>query len=66
MTRFFLNFNKKPIIIRKKYSDMSHYFNEEISYTMGYINTHQLLKLAEPLKKNGYGKYLLNLFKDKG
>jgi len=38
---------------------------EEISYFMGYINSSQLLKLAEPLKKNGYGQYLLNLVKDK-
>jgi len=38
---------------------------EEIAYFMGYINADQLLKLAEPLKKNGYGQYLLNLVKDK-
>jgi glucose-1-phosphate thymidylyltransferase len=34
---------------------------EEISYRMKYINAEQVRKLAEPLKKNGYGKYLLNL-----
>lgn len=34
---------------------------EEISYRMGYISKDELLKLAEPLKKNGYGKYLINL-----
>jgi len=38
---------------------------EEIAYFMEYINADQLLKLAEPLKKNGYGQYLLNLVKDK-
>lgn len=34
---------------------------EEIAYRMGLIDDMQLLKLADPLKKNGYGKYLLNL-----
>lgn len=34
---------------------------EEISYRMGYISKEQLLALAEPLKKNGYGQYLLRL-----
>ncbi len=33
---------------------------EEIAYKMGYISKNQLLKLVEPLKKTGYGKYLLN------
>jgi glucose-1-phosphate thymidylyltransferase len=33
---------------------------EEISYEMGYISKQQLLKLAEPLKKNQYGQYLIN------
>lgn len=34
---------------------------EEIAYRLGYIDREQLLRLAEPLKKNGYGQYLLNL-----
>jgi glucose-1-phosphate thymidylyltransferase len=34
---------------------------EEIAYIKGYINKEQLLKLAEPLKKNQYGEYLINL-----
>ena len=34
---------------------------EEIAFVKGYINRGQLLNLAEPLKKNQYGKYLLNL-----
>lgn len=37
---------------------------EEIAYNLGYINKEQLEKLAEPLNKNSYGKYLLNLLKD--
>jgi glucose-1-phosphate thymidylyltransferase len=36
---------------------------EEISFFMNYIDKTQLKKLAEPLKKNGYGQYLLNLAK---
>lgn len=31
---------------------------EEVAYKMGYINKQQLHKLAEPLLKSGYGKYL--------
>ena len=38
---------------------------EEISYRMGYINREQLLELAQPLKKNGYGQYLLRLAETK-
>ncbi len=34
---------------------------EEVAYRMGYINRQQLLKLAEPLEKSGYGIYLRNL-----
>ena len=36
---------------------------EEIAYEMGYIDKEQVLKLAEPLKKNGYGQYLINRVK---
>ena len=32
---------------------------EEIAYEMGYISKEQLLALAEPLKKNQYGQYLI-------
>ena len=32
---------------------------EEIAYEMGYISKEQLIKLAQPLKKNQYGQYLL-------
>ncbi|MEJ2696153.1 MAG: glucose-1-phosphate thymidylyltransferase RfbA [Candidatus Sulfobium sp.] len=34
---------------------------EEIAYLSGYIGKEQLLKLAEPLSKNGYGQYLMRL-----
>jgi glucose-1-phosphate thymidylyltransferase len=34
---------------------------EEIAYRQGWISAEQLLALAEPLKKNGYGQYLLGL-----
>lgn len=34
---------------------------EEIAYKMGYIDEIQLHKLAEPLLKSGYGKYLQQL-----
>jgi len=36
---------------------------EEIAYRMKYIDAAQVKKLAEPLKKNGYGQYLLKLAK---
>lgn len=32
---------------------------EEIAFEMGYIDSAQLLQLAEPLKKNEYGQYLI-------
>ena len=34
---------------------------EEIAYRKGWIDKIQLTKLAEPMKKNEYGQYLLNL-----
>ena len=34
---------------------------EEIAYRMGWISADQLEKTAEPLKKNGYGQYLLGI-----
>jgi len=37
---------------------------EVIACKMGYINKQQLLQLAEPLKKNGYGQYLIQRAKE--
>lgn len=39
---------------------------EEIAYRMGYISADELAALADPLRKNGYGQYLLNLLKGGG
>lgn len=36
---------------------------EEAAYVMGYINDQKLLQIAEPLRKSGYGEYLINLVK---
>ncbi|MBL7707186.1 MAG: glucose-1-phosphate thymidylyltransferase RfbA [Taibaiella sp.] len=36
---------------------------EEVAYRMKFIEREQLLRLAEPLKKSGYGRYLENLAK---
>ncbi|MYM84844.1 glucose-1-phosphate thymidylyltransferase RfbA [Duganella sp. FT50W] len=38
---------------------------EEIAYRKGYIDAAQLRTLAEPLKKNNYGQYLLQILEDK-
>jgi glucose-1-phosphate thymidylyltransferase len=37
----------------------------EIAYRMGYINEQQLIDSAEPLKKSGYGQYLIGLLDHK-
>lgn len=34
---------------------------EEVAYRMGFINKDQLLQLAKPLEKSGYGIYLKDL-----
>lgn len=36
---------------------------EEVAWQQGYITSEQLAALAEPLKKSGYGEYLLRLLK---
>ena len=38
---------------------------EEIAYRQGYIDAEQVVRLAEPLKKNAYGQYLLNMLNDR-
>ena len=37
---------------------------EEISYRSGFIDIEQMARLAEPLAKNNYGRYLLRLVED--
>jgi glucose-1-phosphate thymidylyltransferase len=37
---------------------------EEVAYRMGYIDAEQLERLAVPMKKSGYGQYLLELLSD--
>ena len=39
---------------------------EEVAYRMGYITAEQLLALAAPLEKSGYGVYLKRLLDDRG
>lgn len=39
---------------------------EEIAYRLGLIDAEQVTKLANPLKNNGYGQYLLNLVRKSG
>ena len=38
---------------------------EEIAYRMGYIGAADLERLAEPMKKNAYGQYLLAVLRDR-
>ncbi|MFN3716964.1 MAG: glucose-1-phosphate thymidylyltransferase RfbA [Thiobacillus sp.] len=38
---------------------------EEIAYRLGYIDAEQVARLAEPMKKNAYGKYLLDMLKER-
>ncbi len=38
---------------------------EEIAYEMGYIDEKQLRRLAEPLMKSGYGRYLMDIIEIK-
>lgn len=38
---------------------------EEVAYRMNYINESELLSLAEPLMKSGYGEYLVGLVKQR-
>ncbi len=38
---------------------------EEIAYRMGYVDAAQLERLAQPMKKNAYGQYLLDVLRDR-
>ncbi|MDH5631099.1 MAG: glucose-1-phosphate thymidylyltransferase, partial [Gammaproteobacteria bacterium] len=38
---------------------------EEVAYRNGWINKEKLKQIAEPLKKSGYGNYLLKLLDEK-
>jgi len=38
---------------------------EEIAFRMGYIDAQALERLAEPMKKNAYGQYLLGVLRDR-
>lgn len=38
---------------------------EEVAYRMGYIDAEKLTELASPLKKSGYGNYLLKVITDR-
>ncbi len=37
---------------------------EEVAWKKGWIDSDQLIKIASPLLKSGYGKYLMNLLED--
>jgi len=39
---------------------------EEIAYRLGFIDAEHLARLAEPLRKSGYGEYLLAILQDDG
>jgi glucose-1-phosphate thymidylyltransferase len=39
---------------------------EEIAFRMGYIDAAQVARLAEPMRKNEYGRYLLDLIEHRG
>ncbi|MER2997327.1 glucose-1-phosphate thymidylyltransferase RfbA [Pontibacter populi] len=38
---------------------------EEVAWRMGFIDAQQLQRVAEPLRKSGYGEYLLRILKEK-
>jgi glucose-1-phosphate thymidylyltransferase len=37
---------------------------EEIAWRLGYVTAGQLEALADPIRKSGYGQYLLNLLRE--
>ncbi len=38
---------------------------EEVAFRMGYISAEHLTRLAKPLEKSGYGKYLLQVLSER-
>jgi glucose-1-phosphate thymidylyltransferase len=38
---------------------------EEVAFRAGWIGKNELLRLAEPMKKGGYGSYLLRLVEER-
>ena len=38
---------------------------EEVAYRMGFISSEELMRLAEPLMKNDYGQYLMQIAQEK-
>ena len=38
---------------------------EEIAYRLGYIGSEQLQELAAPMAKNAYGRYLIEIIKER-
>ncbi|GHA63723.1 glucose-1-phosphate thymidylyltransferase RfbA [Pontibacter akesuensis] len=38
---------------------------EEVAWRMGFISEEQLRQIAEPLRKSGYGEYLIRMLKEK-
>ena len=39
---------------------------EEVAYRKGFIDASRLAALAAPLRKSGYGEYLLGLLREEG
>ncbi|MCX7553456.1 glucose-1-phosphate thymidylyltransferase RfbA [Marinicella sp. S1101] len=39
---------------------------EEIAFNQGWITADEVMQLAQPIAKNGYGQYLISLIKEKG
>jgi glucose-1-phosphate thymidylyltransferase len=39
---------------------------EEIAFFKGYIDAEQVLRLAHPLRNNGYGRYLIDMIQYEG
>lgn len=49
----------KVLSITEARNNLKAVFDSGYTYEMGYISKEKLLELAEPLKKNQYGQYLI-------